>query len=120
MRDQRKTAAKSVRELVTLQTLAHGAQPLERHQQVNRFVHLENERARLERELGMWEARASATRDRLRQIYQQIDAMRWLLNDEKPSPPDDRQTAVGRRVRTTLSDGYASPSAHTRNMSIDY
>lgn len=120
MRDQRKSAAKSVRELVTLQTLAHGAQPLERHQQVNRFVHLENERARLERELGMWEARASATRDRLRQIYQQIDAMRWLLNDEKPSPPDDRQTAVGRRVRTTLSDGYASPSAHTRNMSIDY
>ena len=117
MSDQRRTTAKGARELVTLQTLAHGAQPRERHQQVNRFVHLENERARLERELAMWEARAPGTRDRLRQIYQRIDAMRSLLNEERSA---GQRPAARRRMRAPSSDGGATLAAQQRNMSIEY
>ena len=50
-----------LRNIATLLTLANGAKPRERHQIANRFARLENERARLDRELGTWDNCRRAT-----------------------------------------------------------
>lgn len=119
MADRRTAGAKGVRELVTMQSLAQGRQPRERHQQVNRFVRLENERARLERELAMWEARRAAVQDRLGQICRQIDAMRSLLLEERAARPADRRPYRGRPA-CVPADAAAPPTVRKRNLSIDY
>ena len=119
MADRRTVAAKGARELVTMQSLAQGRQPRERYQQVSRFVRLENERARLERELAMWEARRAAVQERLGQIYQQIDAMRSLLLEERPTRLAGHRMLRGQKA-SVRSDRDAPLTAPKRNMSIDY
>ena len=119
MADRRTAAMKGVRELATMQGLVQGRQPQERYQQVSRFVRLENERARLERELAMWEARRAAVQDRLGQIYQQIDAMRSLLLEERPARSADDRTLRGRKV-SVQSDAVVPPTTRKQIMSIDY
>ena len=73
--------ASGLRNLATLQTLANGAKPRERHQLANRFARLENERARLERELGAWENCVHAATIKLAKVNQEIAAIRTRLFD---------------------------------------
>lgn len=106
-----------LRDVSTLQTLANGAHPRERHQLVSRFSRLENERARLERELGMWNTRVSATQDKLAKIYEQIDALRPLLLEEPAKVPVARQVRGRARATTEVAGSAPSPS---RTIALDY
>ena len=51
-KNNRRNAAGGLHSIATLQTLASGAKPCARQQMATRFARLENERARLEREVG--------------------------------------------------------------------
>jgi len=53
-KNNRRNAAGGLHSIATLQTLANGAKPCERQHMATRFARLENERARLERELMIW------------------------------------------------------------------
>lgn len=117
MSDQEKKSVRGLREVATLLTLAHGAQPRERHQMASRFARLENERARLECELDMWRARTSATEDKLAKISEQIAALRPLLFEEADQPSGNRQ--VHRPRRAPASDDAAAPKP-SRRMSLEY
>lgn len=119
MGDRRKSGARGVGELVTMQTLVRAELPRERHQQVTRFVRLENERARLERELGIWEQQKAAIERRLDQIYQQIDAMRSLLLEDRPARPKEPPPTVKRR-KPAPADAVAPSVKERRDISIDY
>ncbi len=70
-----------LRNVATLQTLANGAKPRERHQLANRFARLENERARLERELGAWENCVHVATIKLAKVNQEIASIRARLFD---------------------------------------
>lgn len=120
MNGQRKRLAKgALREVATLQTLSHGAQPRGRSMLVSRFARLENERARLERELDMWRTRVSATEDRLAHIYKTIDELRPLLLETTHQAGVSYTSPKQRRARasTEVAGSTAPPS---RNMLLEY
>ena len=113
------TGARGLRSVATLQTLSYSGQPRDRHQAVNRFARLENERARLEREHAMWETRKAATLDRLDKVREEIEALRPLLLDDAAKHPVHRQGRGRARARATTE--VANPSRPpNRNLSIEY
>jgi hypothetical protein len=75
VRNNRRNPAGGLHGIATLQTVANGTKPCERHHLANRFARLENERARLERELGIWADRQRATATRLAQVNAQVAAV---------------------------------------------
>lgn len=108
-----------LRDVATLQTLAHGAKPRERHQLVSRFARLENERARLERERDMWRTRVKATEDKLAKVCEQIDSLRPLLLEEPAKAPAARRARGHARPRAaTEVPGSAPPPSRT--FALDY
>jgi hypothetical protein len=118
MTRQRKSAA-GFRSLATMQTLVRGAKPRERHQVANRYARLENERARLEREVGMWEACRRAAVAKLEKVHAEIDLLRPLLV-EVPAKKAVHRRGRGQR-RTPASTDVAGPSpARVRSMPLEY
>ena len=119
MSSQPRKGPRGLRDVATLQTLGHGAQPRERHQLVNQFARLENERARLERELGMWNTRRKATEDKREKVYEQIDALRPLLLEEPAKVPVARHArGHSRPCASTEVSGSALPPSRT--ISLNY
>jgi hypothetical protein len=78
-KNNRRNAAGGLHSIATLQTLANGAKPCERQHMATRFARLENERARLERELMIWEERSRATATKLVKVGAGIAALRPAL-----------------------------------------
>lgn len=108
-----------LRDVATLQTLSHGAQPRERHQIVSRFSRLENERSRLERERDMWKTRWEATEDKLAKVYEQIAVLSPLLLEGPAIAPASRQArGHGRPRASTEVAGSSSPPSRT--IALDY
>src|SRR5262249_61573056 len=106
-KNNRRNAAGGLHSIATLQTLANGAKPCERQHMATCFARLENERARLECELIIWEERSRATATKLVKVDEGIAALRpalleapgrhggWGLGGRPPpSPP-----AGGRQIR---------------------
>lgn len=119
MTNKQRKGPSGLRDVATLQTLANSVHPRERHQLVSRFSRLENERARLERELGMWQTRAQATEDKLAKIYEQIAALRPLLLEEPAKAPVARQARGRARPRATTEVAGSAPPP-SRSMALDY
>lgn len=117
--DQKKKGTRGLREVATLQTLARGRQPRERHHLANRFARLENERARLERELSTWNARKAAAEGSLANVQEQIDALRPLLLDE-PAGPAGRRPASHRPGARPSTEAARPKTAPVREMSLEY
>lgn len=119
MSSKQKKTPSGLRDVVTLQTLSHGARPRERHQLVSRFSRLENERARLEREVEMWGTRKKATEDKLSKVCEQIADLQQLLLEEPAKVPVARQARGHSRPRasTEVSGTTAPPS---RNIALEY
>lgn len=110
---------KGVRAVATLQTHLNGVQPRERHHAVSRFARLENERVRLERELGMWAARKSVTEEKLAAINEQIAALKPLLLEERAEDAGNGRECDGPRGRTRAdAAGASGPVSHA--MLLEY
>ena len=106
----------ALRQVATLQTLADAARPRARHQLVNRFARLENERVRLERERDMWLARQTAVEHKLAKLREQIALLRPLLHDQPAAPPAGRRRSAAKTPETSQT---AAP-APARDMAIEY
>lgn len=119
MSSKQQTPSSVLRNIATLQTLSHGAQPRERHHLVSRFARLENERARLEHEAEMWGTRKKATDDKLAKVCEQIDALREVLLEEPAKGPMARQARGRNRPRpSTEIASAATPPRHC--ISLEY
>jgi len=126
VRNNRRNAAGGLHGIATLQTLAKGSKPCERHHLANRFARLEGERTRLEHELGIWEDRQRATSTRLAQVNAQIAALWAALSEGAETQsgpchlrwpcrtrPDARAPAS---TAGTIESGPTSPSAKSREI----
>lgn len=118
MKEKRKSPS-SLRCVATLQTLVRNAKPRERHQIANRFARLENERARLEREIGIWETRLQATAKQLTKVCEEIDSLRPLL-DEAPAKSAVCRTGRGQHRGSGLTDTQQRSPAANRTMQLGY
>src|SRR5262249_60975090 len=118
-KNNRRNAAGGLHSIATLQTLANGAKPCERQHMATCFARLENERARLECELIIWEERSRATATKLVKVDEGIAALRpalleapgrhggWAVERRSPRapPPQSPQFGTGGR-----SAGKSCPS----------
>ena len=109
MSGRQRSGPSALRQVATLKTLADAARPRARHQLVNRFARLENERARLERERDMWLARQTAVEHKLAKLREQIALLRPLLLDQP----------AGRRRSAAKAPETAAP-VPARDMAIEY
>jgi len=109
----------ALRCVATLQTLARDAKPRERHQIANRFARLENERARLEREIGIWQTRLHATETKLAKVCSEIDSLRPLLI-EAPAEKAVCRAGRGQRRGPGLTDTQERSPASKRTMQLGY
>ena len=117
-KDKRKTP-NGLRSVATLQTLARTTEPQERYQIANRYARLENERARLEREVGIWENRLQATAKKLAKVREEIDTVRPLL-EEAPAKNAVCRSGRGQRRAQALADAPGSSTAPRRTMQLGY
>lgn len=120
MRNDRKSAASSLRKAVTLQTLVRGAKPRDRQQVANRFARLENERARLEREIGMWENCRQMAATKLAKVRGEIDALRPLLNEVPAKRAIRRKGRAPRRAPAALDTATGNAVIVNRTMQLEY
>ena len=116
--DQRK-AAVGLRNIATLRTLSGGAKPRERHQMANRFARLENERARLERELSTWENCRRATAIKLAKVNEEIAEMQVTLF-EPPAHHAAFRQGHGRRRTPAETQVSGSAAPQSRAMILEY
>jgi len=119
MMTEKRKSPSTLRSVATLQTLARDAKPRERHQIANRFARLENERARLEREIGIWETRLQATMKKLAKIRDEINSLQPLL-DEVPAKNAACRIGRGQRRGPALTDTQERSPASNRTMQLGY
>lgn len=119
MTKETRKSLSGLRRIATLQTLARNAKPRERHQIANRFARLENERARLEHEIGIWEGRLQATTKMLAKVRDEIDSLRPLL-DEAPAKKAASRNGRGQRRDPALTDTQERSPAPNRTMQLGY
>jgi hypothetical protein len=119
MTKEKRKSLSGLRCVATLQTLARNAKPQERYQIANRYAHLENERARLEREVGIWETRVRATAKKLTKVREEIDSLRPLL-DEVPVPQAACRAGSGQRRSPALTETQEHSPAANRTMQLGY
>jgi septal ring factor EnvC (AmiA/AmiB activator) len=117
-KDKRKSPS-GLRSVATLQTIARSTEPQERYQIANRYARLENERARLEREVGIWENRLQATAKKLAKIRDEIDTVKPLL-EEAPAKNAVCRSGAGQRRGHALRDASGSCTAPRRTMQLGY
>jgi len=119
MTKEKKKTPRGLRSVATLQTLARSTEPQERYQIANRYARLENERARLEREVGIWENRLQATAKKLAQVRDEIDKVRPLL-EEAPGKNAVCRNGRGQRRGHAHADTPGSSTAPRRTMQLGY
>ncbi len=121
MTKEKRKSLGGMRCVATLQTLVRGAKPRERHQIANRYALLENERSRLEREMGVWENRKQASANKLAKVREELDALRPLL-DEAPVKKAVCRSGRGQRRDPALTDapGFAPAPKRTTTMQLGY
>ena len=118
MTKDRKTALSSLGRIATLQTHARGAKPRERHQIANRYARLENQRARLEREIGMWEHCRQMAASKLAKVRGEIDLIDryWLkFRQKRPPPVAGADSAAAAQRRT-----FAAPPRSYQDFQLDF
>jgi len=117
-KDARGTAH-GLRNIATLRTLAVGVKPRQRHHIANRFARLENERARLERELGMWENCSHAAAIKLAKVNEELATLRRdLLGPPGRHAMFRRKRGQRRTPAETQVPGSTAP--HNRAMTLEY
>src|SRR5262249_30405414 len=116
--NNRRNSAGGLHRIATLQTLANGTKPSERHHLANRFARLENERARLERELITWEDRGRAPATKLADLNARVAALRSALFEG----PGTQGGLCHRRPRRLRPDAEvpASTTPHNRAATLEY
>ena len=119
MTTEKKKTLSGLRSIATLQTLARGSKPRSRQQLANRYARMENERARLEREIGIWESCRQTAADKLAKVREEIDTLRPLL-DEAPAEGDVVRNDRGQHRKPALTDMPGPSVANARTMQLDY
>lgn len=110
---------RSLYRLATLQTLANGAKPRERRHLANRFARLENERARLERELSSWESCRLTAAHKLATVNTELASLRSALFEPAGKSAVFRK-GRGQRHAPTATQAREPMLPRHRAMTLEY
>jgi hypothetical protein len=108
---------RGMRDVTTLRTLSDMTAPTNRPQSVSRFARLENERARLLRELNTWSARQQVAERKLAAVEVELAGLKLALLG---APPDQaaRPRAPADQARA-LNEPAGAP-VRRAEISIEY
>jgi hypothetical protein len=108
-----------MRDIPTIQGLRNQSMPTTREQAVAEVARMEHEKARLQRELGIWLGNQEKTQNRLRQVEERLTRLQEMLD-----PPADTGPAHGQGRRSQAGpadDDEGEDKTHTwREISLEY
>jgi hypothetical protein len=119
MKERKRTSPAGMRGIATLQTVVRNAKPQERYQLASRFARLENERARLEREIGIWYGCQRIAEGKLAKIRAEVDALRPLL-EETPAYKAICRSGRGQHRGPALEDAPGPQRRERRSVQLEY
>jgi hypothetical protein len=93
---------KGMRDVPTIQGLRNRSSAPTREQAVTELARLEHEKARLERELKMWQANEQKTSRRIKQVQERLTVLQQIL-EPTPAP----KSSAKRRKTHQSADGEA-------------
>lgn len=86
---------KGMHDIPTAQSLSSRSIPASRDKIMTQLARMEQERARLERELDIWVGKQQQTEERLQQVRQRIELLQQAL-DELPADEERRDSGTQR------------------------
>ena len=84
---------RGMRDIPTIQGLRHCSQPTTREQTVAEIARLEHEKARLQREMAMWNQNQEKTAGRLQQVEERLALLQQALDPPDPTGTPRRAQA---------------------------
>ena len=112
---------RGMRELATIQGLSGRTVPSSREQIVAEQSRLEHERARLERELKMWQDNERRTGDRLAGVHERLALLTSACEQlEGGSEPPNRGYRPGRPNRPTYEAEPTEPTTTWHEVVLEY
>ncbi len=108
---------RGMRDIPTIQGVHHHSLPGTREQTVAEIARLEHEKARLEREMGIWSDNQARTEKRIRQVEERLASLQEIL-DPQPSKAAKRRN--GRRERSDGDAGDDDQSKGWDAVSLEY
>ncbi len=82
---------RNMRDIPTIQGLKDRGVPSNREQIVSELARLEHEKARLERELSIWNANQRKTENRIHQVQERLNLLQNFLDELSPQRRRARQ-----------------------------
>jgi hypothetical protein len=107
-------SVRGMRDVPTIQGLRNRALPTTRAQAVTEVARLEHEKARLQRELEMWQANEKKTSHRLARVQERLALLQHILD---PAPV---KKSTARRRKTRQSPDGESEGQAWREMKLEY
>jgi len=95
---------RGMRDIPTIQGLRHCSQPSTREQTVAAIARLEHEKARLRREMAMWNQNREKTAGRLQQVEERLALLQQALDPPDPTGAP-RRTQAPRPTAGEAGDG---------------
>ncbi len=83
---------RGMRDIPTIQGIRNSSVPATREQAMTELTRLEHEKARLERELGMWLVNQKKTEGRLQQLQERVTLLQNVMDE---LPPKIRRPDTG-------------------------
>ena len=108
---------RGMRDVPTLQGSRKRSLSVTREQAVTELARLEHEKARLERELGIWQANEKKTSRRLARIDEQLTVLQHILS---PVPVKEEGAVEKRRTRPSPDAGAPRADQGWQEIKLEY
>jgi len=109
---------RSMRDIPTIQGMKNRAVPANREQMISEFARLEHEKARLERELSIWQTNQKKTEERIHQIQERLNMLQSIFSGPDTAGQPHRQG--GSHQPRSSPDEVAEENSGFHEISIEY
>ena len=110
-------SVRGMREIPTIQGLHRETVPTSREQAVSELARMGHEKARLERELALWNGHQNRTEKRLQMVEARLAQLQQMLQPQASQEPPSRGA---RRSSARTTEDEAENGQGWRELSIEY
>ena len=107
---------RGMRDVPTLQGTRKRSLSVTREQAVTELARLEHEKARLERELGIWQANEKKTSRRIARVDEQLAVLQHILTP----PPVKESTGEGHKTRRSPDEDAPRADQAWQEIKLEY
>ena len=111
---------KNMRDIPTIQGLVHRSEPKTREQAVNELARLEHEKARLQRELDIWQANRKQTEQRLQRVAERLAVLQRILTDSSDEANSSPASQIQRKSGSQAVAEGKSERKVWKEISLEY